>query len=81
MLLLLSAESIVKCACPAPMQGHMPSSLAEVSPWNISFVRLSLLTMTNSNQMFEVLLFVRSKMADETNLSAKLSVADRKREV
>ena len=45
----------------------------------ISFVRLSLLTMTNPNQPCEV--FVCSKMADETNLSSKLSVADRTREV
>ena len=41
-------------------------------------VRLLLLTMTNPNQMCEVLLFVCSKMADETNFSSKLPVADRK---
>ena len=46
-----------------------------------TFVRLSLLTMTNPNQMCEVLLFVCSKMADETNLSLKLYVADRTRTV
>ena len=46
-----------------------------------SFVRLSLLTMTNPNQLCDVLLFVCSKMADETNLSSKLPVADRTREV
>ena len=34
-------------------------------------VRLSLLTMTSPNQMRDVLLFVCSKMADETNLSIK----------
>ena len=45
------------------------------------FVRLSLLTMTNPNQLCDVLLFVCSKMADETNLSSKLPVADRTREV
>ena len=45
------------------------------------FVRLSLLTMTNPNQLCNVLLFVCSKMADETNLSSKLPVADRTREV
>ena len=45
------------------------------------FVCLSLLTMTNPNQMCEVLLFVCSKMADETNLRSKLPVADRIREV
>ena len=44
-------------------------------------VRLSLLTMTNPNQLFDVLLFVCSKMADETNLFSKLPVADRTREV
>ena len=49
---------------------------------HISFlVRLSLLTMTNPNQLCDVLLFVCSKMADETNLSSKLPVADRTREV
>ena len=47
----------------------------------ISIVRLSLLTMTNPNQLCDVLLFVCSKMADETNLSSKLPVADRTREV
>ena len=44
-------------------------------------VCLSLLTMTNPNQLCDVLLFVCSKMADETNLSSKLPVADRTREV
>ena len=44
-------------------------------------VRLSLLTMTNPNQLCDMLLFVCSKMADETNLSSKLPVADRTREV
>ena len=44
-------------------------------------VRLSLLTLTNPNEMREVLLFVCSKMADETNLSSKLPVADRTRAV
>ena len=33
------------------------------------FVRLSLLTMTNPNQLCDVLLFVCSKMADETILA------------
>ena len=37
-------------------------------------VRLSLLTMTRPNQLCDVLLFVCSKMADETNLSSKLPV-------
>ena len=45
------------------------------------FVRLSLLTMTKPNQLCDVLLFVCSKMANETNRSSKLSVADRTREV
>ena len=44
-------------------------------------VCLSLLTMTNPNQMYDMLLFVCSKMADETNLSSKLPVADRTREI
>ena len=44
-------------------------------------VRLSLLTMTNPNQLCDVLLFVCSKMADETNLRSKLPVEDRTREV
>ena len=47
----------------------------------IYIVRLSLLTMTNPNQLCDVLLFVCSKMADETNLSSKLPVVDRTREV
>ena len=47
----------------------------------LQLVRLSLLTMTNPNQLCDVLLFVCSKMADETNLSSKLPVADRTREV
>ena len=42
---------------------------------------MSLLTMTNPNQMREVLLFVCSKMAEETNLSSKLHITDRTREV
>ena len=33
--------------------------------------------MTNPNQLCDVLLFVCSKMVDETNLSSKLPVADR----
>ena len=45
------------------------------------YVRLSLLTMTNPNQLCDVLLSVCSKMADETNLSSKLPVADRTREI
>ena len=44
-------------------------------------VHLSLLTMTNPNQLCDVLLFVCSKMADETNLSSKLPVADRMRDL
>ena len=47
----------------------------------IYIVRLSLLTMTNPNQLCDVLLFVCSMMADETNLSSKLLVADRTRGV
>ena len=48
---------------------------------DVLYVRLSLLTMTNPNQLCDVLLFVCSKMADETNLSSKLPVADRTREI
>ena len=44
-------------------------------------VRLSLLTMTNPNQLCDMLLFVCSKMADDTNLSSKVPVVDRTREV
>ena len=47
----------------------------------ITLVRLSLLTMINPNQLCDVLSFVCSKMADETNLSSKLPVADTTREV
>ena len=43
--------------------------------------RRSVLTMTNPNHLCDVLLFVCSKMADETNLRSKLPVADRTREV
>ena len=50
-------------------------------PCKEPLVRLSLLTMTNPNQLYDMLLFVCSKMADETNLSSKLPVADRTREV
>ena len=48
-----------------------------------SDVRLSLglLTMINPNQLCDVLLFVCSKMANETNLSFKLPVADKTKEV
>ena len=52
--------------------------------WHIGkqyLVRLSLLTMTIPNQLCDVLLLVCSKMADETNLSSKLPVADNTREV
>ena len=52
----------------------------EASYWKLSaviLVRLSLLTMTNPNQLCDVC----SKMADETNLSSKLPVADRTRKV
>ena len=45
------------------------------------FDRLSLLTMTNPKQLCDVLLFVCSQVADETNIISKLPVADRIREV
>ena len=47
----------------------------------VLFVHHSLLAMTNPNQLCDVLLFVCSKMADETTLSSKLPVADRTREI
>ena len=60
-------------------------SLSDDTQGDIIYVRLSLLTMTNPNQLCDVLLFVLlfvcSKMADQTNLSSKLPVADRTREV
>ena len=49
-------------------------------PTELIIVCMSLLTMTNLNQMRKVLLFVCSKMADETNLSSKQPIADRTRE-
>ena len=55
--------------------GEFPCAVCRI------IVHLSLLTMTNPNQLCDVLLFVCSKMADETNLSPKLPVADRTREV
>ena len=63
--------------------GHLGSKTR--SPGQIKrktcFVHLSLLTMTNPNQLCDVLLFVCSKMAYETSLSSKLPVADGTREV
>ena len=47
----------------------------------LCIVHLSLLTMTNPNQTREVLFFMCFNMADETNLSSKLPVADRTREI
>ena len=52
-----------------------------VSLGTVYIDRLSLLTMTNPDQILEVFLFVSSKMADETNLSSKLPVADRTRAI
>ena len=51
--------------------------LISIYPYSFlhSFVHLLLLTTANPNQMREVILFVCSKMADETNLSSKLPVA------
>ena len=53
----------------------------ELSRFDCIIVHLSLLKMTNPNQLCDVLLFVYSEMADETNLSSKLPVADRTREI
>ena len=57
------------------------SNITSMGPLWVFLVRLSLLTMSNPNQLCDVLLFVCSKMADETNLSSKLPVADRTIEV
>ena len=62
-------QEVTKCCFPGK---KLPRNL---------LVCLSLLTMTSPNQLCDVLLFVCSKMADETNLSSKLSVADRTREI
>ena len=62
----------------AKMLALMPYSTVKVLTM---FVRLSLLTMTNPNQLCDVLLCVCSKMADETNLISKLPVAARTRGV
>ena len=69
-----------------PHPSHPPSPQGSIkravqSTYTVAVVRLSLLTMTNPNQLCDVLLFVCSKMADETNLSSKLPVADRTRKV
>ena len=61
--------------------GRRNQSLINCSSLCLNLVRLSLLTMTSPNQLCDVLLFVCSKMADETNLSSKLPVTDRTREV
>ena len=58
-----------------------PVPVLHIQCCTLYIVRLSLLTMTNPNQLCDVLLFVCSKMADETNVSSKLPVADRTREV
>ena len=74
-----------------PSRGKMYSRTCEQRPrlvltvtmlWaNCSVIRLSSLTLTNPNQSCDVLLFVCSKMVEETNLSSKLPVIDRTREV
>ena len=46
------------------------SSSAHFNLFLYYIVRLSLPTMTNPNQLCDVLLFVCSKMTDETNLSS-----------
>ena len=71
-LINLSCMNLAKC------YHHMAEIYLIQQPF---LVRLSLLTMTNPNQLCDVLLFVCSKIADETNLSSKLPVADRTREV
>ena len=68
--------SIAHQACFQRKTQHTKKDVRE-----LYLVRLSLLTMTNPNQLCDVLLFVCSKMADETNLSSKLPIADRTSEV
>ena len=66
---------------PHTPESFRPSVRSHITVELVHDVRLSLLTMTNPNQLCDVLLFVCSKMADETKLSSKLPVADRTREV
>ena len=63
------------------LQSWPPSGPDQTLCISPDLVRLSLLTITNPNQLCDVLLLVCSKMADETNLISKLPVVDRTREV
>ena len=66
--------------------GHWQPELKKTTSWTTEGpnkdiksginIRLSLLKITNSNLMHEVLLFVHAKMADENNFSSKLPVAE-----
>ena len=56
--------------------GHLGFPIRMILATFDLFVPLSLLTMTNPNQLCDVLSFVCSKMGEKTNLSSKLPVAD-----
>ena len=60
--------------------GRICQKVRFLTLWLKCFVCLSFLTMTN-REMREELLFMYSKMANETNLSSKLPFEDRTREV
>ena len=77
MSILLTCLSVIKLK---ESEGNRPTDNNNNNN-NNNVVRLSLLTMTNPDQLCDMLLFVYSKVADETNLSSKLPVADRTREV
>ena len=68
-------------ACSSYQNSSLVYISINANIWSVCLSLLSLLTMTTPNQLCDVLLFVCSKMADETNLRSKLPVADRTREV
>ena len=41
-LIGISVESILQCACPAPYQGHVSSSSAEVCRWPTAYMSNSI---------------------------------------
>ena len=78
---LSSVQTAWMCRLTWIFAGHTYPRVRFLMLRLLYIVRLSLLTMTSSKQLWDVLLFVCSKMADETNLSSKLPVADRTRKV
>ena len=79
-----NGQKVITIAHPEHSSGELKKQAGQLPhppPPTHLLVCLSLLTMTNPNQLCDVLLFVCSKMADETTLSSKLPVADRTREV